>query len=165
MTTKLAYLSEVKNIHVCLVTISLGKGGAERAVANQSGMFAQMGYRVTTVVLRDPIDYEYSGELLHLGGKNPSSSGGIQAPGGVSIASILAFLSILQRDRPQVIIDHRPKSLIKEWIYRKLIYRSQRVIYVCHSAYRFDLFNPLTGIISSFARTKHHFGQCLEAHQ
>lgn len=137
MTTKLAYLSEVKNIHVCLVTISLGKGGAERAVANQSRMFAQMGYRVTTVVLRDPIDYEYSGELLHLGGKNPSPSGGLQARGRrYRLRRFWRFYRFLQRDRPQVIIDHRPKkSLIKEWIYRKLIYRSQRVIYVCHSAY------------------------------
>lgn len=144
-TTKLAYLSEVKNIHVCLVAISLGTGGAQRVVAAHSQMLSALGYQVTIAILRDPVDYAYSGELLHLGGKNPDQNGQNKVNPKLKEARGLAtkpwqrlwrLYRYIKRHRPDVIIDHRSRtSILKEWVYRKLIYGKTRVIYVCHSAY------------------------------
>ena len=138
-------MSEVKNIHVCLVTISLGIGGAQRVVAAQTHMFSALGYRVTTAVLRDPIDYECSGELLHLGGKIPSAISSTSTPSPANESNKPATKSwqrlwrlyrFITQNRPDVIIDHRARTnIVKEWVYRKLIYRKTRVIYVCHSAH------------------------------
>ena len=138
-------MSEVKNIHVCLVTISLGTGGAQRVVAAHSQMFAALGYRVTTAVLRDPIDYAYDGELLHLGGKNPEQKSRPSASKVAPVARhketrpwqrIWRLYRFIADQKPDVIIDHRARTnLLKEWVYRKLVYRDTRVIYVCHSAH------------------------------
>jgi glycosyltransferase involved in cell wall biosynthesis len=127
-------LSEVKNIHVCLVAISLGTGGAQRVVAAHSEMFAALGYRVTVAILRDPIDYVYSGELLHLGGKNPIHNAPPRAT--QSWQRLWRLYRFIKVHRPDVIVDHRSRtSIFKEWVYRKLIYGKTRVIYVCHSAH------------------------------
>jgi glycosyltransferase involved in cell wall biosynthesis len=138
-------LSEVKNIHVCLVTISLGTGGAQRVVAAQTHMFAGLGYRVTTAVLRDPIDYAYAGELLHLGGKNseqnsaahPAQTQNEVRPNETkSWQRLWRLYRFIRAKQPEVIVDHRSRTnILKEWVYRKLIYRKARVVYVCHSAH------------------------------
>lgn len=138
-------MSEVKNIQVCLVTISLGTGGAQRVVATHTQMFVALGYRVTTAVLRDPIDYAYSGELLHLGGKNPDqkstdaasqNSRRVDKPTSKLWQRLWRLYRFIADEKPDVIIDHRSRTnILKEWVYRNLIYRNTRVIYVCHSAH------------------------------
>ena len=138
-------MSEVKNIHVCLVAISLGTGGAQRVVAAHSQMFTALGYRVTLAILRDPIDYVYSGELLHLGGRNPvqnvqnkvdSKLNNVPPRATQSWQRLWRLYRYIKVNRPDVVVDHRSRtSVLKEWVYRKLIYGTTRVIYVCHSAH------------------------------
>ena len=48
-------------IKVCLVAISLSRGGAERSTAILSQMLDMKGYEVHTVVLNNSIDYDFSG--------------------------------------------------------------------------------------------------------
>jgi hypothetical protein len=56
-----------KKIKVCIVTISLSKGGAERSTALLSRMLSAENFDVFLVTLNDVIDYRYSGELINLG--------------------------------------------------------------------------------------------------
>lgn len=128
-----------------MVTISLGTGGAQRVVASHTQMFIALGYRVTTAVLRDPIDYAYSGELLHIGGKNPDqkstdaasqNSRRVDKPTSKLWQRLWRLYRFITDEKPDVIIDHRSRTnILKEWVYRNLIYRNTRVIYVCHSAH------------------------------
>ena len=104
VTTKVAYLNEVKNIHICLVTISLAKGGAERAVANQSRMWHDMGARVTIVVLNHEIAYPYAGQIWSLDRKKSQK---------VSFGRWSRFQQLkkfLKTEQPDFVIDHRPKD-------------------------------------------------------
>lgn len=130
VTTKVAYLNEVKNIHICLVAISLSKGGAERAVAAQSQMWHDMGARVTIVLLNHDFTYAYAGQIW-----SPLKTGvgyGMM-PRWSKFKQLRVFLS---QERPDVVIDHRPKNnILKELIYKKWLYRGLSLIYVTHSAH------------------------------
>jgi hypothetical protein len=55
-----------EKIKVCLVSISLGKGGLERSCAVHSEMLSSLGYDVHIVILTDEIDYPYQGTLFNL---------------------------------------------------------------------------------------------------
>jgi len=161
-------LSEVKNIHVCLVTISLGTGGAQRVVAAHSKMFAALGYKVTTVVLRDPIDYAYAGELLHLGGKNPDPKPSlnpdgpddyIDRPPSNTWQRLWRLYRFIEDNKPDVIIDHRARTnILKEWVYQKFIYRNTRVIYVCHSAHTPIYLTNKPGLFGRLTSSAEHVG-------
>ena len=161
-------MSEVKNIHVCLVTISLGTGGAQRVVAAHTQMFATLGYKVTTAVLRDPIDYAYAGELLHLGGKNPDPEARVSAevPGDKIDRQatnpwqrLWRLYRFIKDNKPDVIIDHRARTnILKEWVYQKFIYRNTRVIYVSHSAHTPIYMTNSPGLFGRLTSKAEHVG-------
>ena len=48
-----------KKFKICLVSISLAKGGAERSVAMLSQMLSSLGHEVHIVVLNNEIDFKY----------------------------------------------------------------------------------------------------------
>ena len=56
-----------KEFKVCLVSISLAKGGLERSCALLSQMLKNCGHEVHLVILNNEIDYPFSGKLLNLG--------------------------------------------------------------------------------------------------
>ncbi len=58
-------MTSVKNI--CILTYSLGRGGAEKVAAIQSQMLNGIGYNVFMVSVLNDIQYKYSGKLLNLG--------------------------------------------------------------------------------------------------
>ena len=60
-----------KKIKICIVTISLSKGGAERSTALLSKMLHSSGFEVHLVTLNDDIDYPYAGNLINLGLNKP----------------------------------------------------------------------------------------------
>ena len=63
-----------KKFKICLVSISLAKGGAERSVAMLSQMLSSLGHQVHIVVLNNEIDFKYSGTLFNLGTLKPKSN-------------------------------------------------------------------------------------------
>ena len=65
---------------ICIVTASLNLGGAERASADQSIMFYNLGYDVSIVTVKSGVAYDYKGEIFDLGkfkDKTNSTSGRI----------------------------------------------------------------------------------------
>lgn len=119
-----------KSFKVCLVSISLAKGGLERSLALLSQMLAQKGHDVHLVILNDEVDYPYRGKLYNLR-KDSAAKDGIFD----RISRFIGFRKYLKQERFDVIIDHRPKNkFARELFYNEYLYRGFKTIYVVHSA-------------------------------
>lgn len=134
---------------VCLVSISLAKGGAERSVALLTKMLTRKGHEVHLVVLNDEVDYDFSGTLFNLG-KFKTSSDSL-------FKRLLRFRKLkkyLLREKFDFIIDHRPKNdLRREQFYHKYIYKGIRKIYVVHTSHQAQWFkNHPNGLSELFQR-------------
>ena len=115
-----------QNVRVCIVTISLGKGGAERSTAILSTMLSHIGFDVTIITLTNLLDYTHSGTLFNLGlyKKDPDRP----------VARFKRFRKLrryIKEQKFDVIIDNRSKpSWSKELFYFNYLYRGQNLIYV-----------------------------------
>ena len=116
-------------IKVCLVAISLGKGGADRSCALLSQMLHEQGFDVHIALLNDQIAYPYSGKLLNLGKLK-----------SVNDSLLKRFLRLrklkqyLKKEGVTHVIDHRAKNNYKrEVFYKKYVYKGIKTIYVVHS--------------------------------
>lgn len=119
-----------KKFKVCLVSISLAKGGLERSCAMLSQMLEAKGHKVHVVILNDEVDYPYSGKMLNLGK--------LKSEKDTMVKRMLRFRKLrnyLTKEAFDVIIDHRPKNNFeREMFYSKFIYRNLNKIYVVHSS-------------------------------
>ncbi|MAP54591.1 glycosyltransferase [Altibacter sp.] len=119
-----------RKFKVCLVSISLAGGGAERSCAMLSEMLSEYGHDVHIAILNNAIDYPYNGKLFNLGlFKNTKET------------TLRRFLRIrrlrryLRKERFDLIIDHRGKNdYRREVFYTKYVYKGERLCYVVHSA-------------------------------
>ena len=125
-----------KNFKICLVSISLAKGGAERSVAMLSQMLSSLGHQVHIVVLNNEIDFKYSGTLFNLGALKPKND---HFPARLTrFKKLRGYLTTQAFD---VVIDHRPKNeYFRELFYAKYIYRNLSAIYVVHSSKKQEYF-------------------------
>jgi len=115
---------------VCLVSISLAKGGAERACAMQSEYLSALGYQVHIVILNDAIDYPYQGELLNLGERKNGQDRLLKR-----LARMRALRRYLHEHRFDWIIDHRSRGQFsREQFYSRYVYRGFKTIYLTHSS-------------------------------
>lgn len=119
-----------KKFKVCLVSISLAKGGLERSCTMLSQMLDAHGHEVHLVILNDEVDYPYSGKMLNLGE--------LKLENDTIVKRLLRFRRLrnyLKTEVFDLIIDHRPKNNFKrEIFYSKFIYRNLKKIYVVHSS-------------------------------
>ena len=118
-----------KKIKICIVTISLSKGGAERSTALLSKMLHSSGFEVHLVTLNDAIDYPFAGNLINLGLNKPKKD---------SIFSrflrFKKFRSIIKNENFDFIIDNRNRQFaLKELFYLNYIYKGANIIYVVRS--------------------------------
>ncbi|HBY66346.1 MAG TPA: glycosyltransferase, partial [Flavobacteriaceae bacterium] len=116
-------------IKVCLVAISLGRGGAERSTALLSQMLAEKGFNVTIVILNNLVDYPYKGDLVNLGK--------LKTKEDTIIKRLIRFNKLkqfLKKEKFDFILDNRTRSNgAEELFYLKHIYANQRVLYVVRS--------------------------------
>ena len=119
-----------KKFKVCLVSISLAKGGLERSCAMLSQMLEAKGHEVHLVILNDEVDYPYSGKLFNLGKLKAEKDSMVKR-----LLRFRKFRNYLKKENFDVIIDHRPKNNFeRELFYSKFIYRELNKIYVVHSS-------------------------------
>ncbi len=119
-----------KKIKICLVTISLGGGGAERSTALLSKLLEKKGYEVHLVVLTDKIDYAYKGKLFNLGKFKNRNDNLFQR-----LRRFRKLKKYLAENQFDYIIDNRPKNnALRELYYLKYIYTSQKLIYVIRNS-------------------------------
>lgn len=123
-------MNEVKNTKVCLVSISLGKGGAERSVSIHSRMLVKAGFDVTVAILNNEIDYPFEGKLYNLGVFKKPNDHFLNR-----WVRFRRFRRFLKEQRFDYLIDHRSKNeYFRELFYRKYLYQGLKTIYVTHSS-------------------------------
>ncbi|AXP81728.1 PglA protein [Mariniflexile rhizosphaerae] len=116
---------------ICIVTPSLGFGGAERSAAMQSIMLSEMGYEVHIVLISNLKSYDYKGTLCNLGILKDNSNTFYD-----KIKRINFLRKYLIKNKFDFIIDNRLRnnSIIHEFGICKYAYRKFKVIYVIHSS-------------------------------
>ncbi len=125
-----------KKAKVCIVSISLAGGGAERSTALLSKMLHAQGYEVCVALINAEIDYPYAGDLYDVGM--------LKKPLGVlsTFLNLRRFKSFLKKQKFDVIIDNRSRpSTIKENIYSGFLYKGFKVLYVVRS-YHLETYFP-----------------------
>lgn len=119
-----------KRFKVCLVSISLARGGAERSCALLSQMLSNEGHDVHIALLNDKIDFPYSGTIFNLGLLKDKKDTALRR--FLRIKKLRRYLRLHQFD---LIIDHRGKNEYRrELFYAKYIYKGIKRMYVVHSA-------------------------------
>ncbi len=116
---------------ICIVTSSLGKGGAEKSSAVLSILLDNLGYEVHVISILNRIDYDYKGTLLNLGAlkdKDASFFG--------TLKRFTVFLNYLRSHNFDFIIDSRSRpSILKQFLINKVLYVNEKVIFIVHSAF------------------------------
>lgn len=115
--------------HILLVGPSLGRGGAERVMADMSKFLSSTGYKVTIITAYDDVDYNYSGNHISLGLIKGSPFLPFQ-----NISAFFRFIILTKRLAPHTIIDSRARrSPIRELLIHLFIYRTKaKKFFVCH---------------------------------
>ena len=90
---------------ICIVTTSLGEGGAERAAAMQSIMLSEIGYEVHIVLMSNIILFDYKGTIFNLGKLKDISNSFLD-----KIKRIIVFRKYLKQHNFDAIIDNRAKN-------------------------------------------------------
>lgn len=115
---------------ICIVSISLGIGGAERSSAILSQMLTGLGHDVHIVILNNVVDFDYAGTLLNLGSLKESSN--------TIVSRVMRFKKLrayLKEQSFDIIIDHRTKTdYFKEYFYHSYVYKGLNRAYVVHSS-------------------------------
>lgn len=115
---------------ICLVSISLARGGAERSCAILSQMLDQQGHEVHLVILNNEIDFPFAGRLFNLGEFKKKRDTIWKR-----ITRFKKLRKYLKGHSFDVIIDHRPKNLYyRELFYDRYVYKNINRIYVVHTS-------------------------------
>ncbi|MDG1015045.1 MAG: glycosyltransferase [Flavobacteriaceae bacterium] len=123
-------------IKICIVTSSLGKGGAQKSSSVLSVLLDSLGYEVYIVSILGNIDYEYRGTLLNLGALKEECDSLFG-----KLKRFYIFTNFIKTHNFDFIIDSRSRpTTFKQFFINRLIYVNQKVIYVVHS---FNLSNYL----------------------
>lgn len=113
-----------------LVTVSLGKGGAERSVVILSKILHNLAHQVFVITLNSKIEQEFSGELFDLGQFKDEKDNFIKR-----FYRLRKLRQFLLEKKIDLIIDHRPKNqLRREQLYKAYVYKNIKTIDVVHSA-------------------------------
>ena len=119
-----------KNSRICLVSLSLSGGGAERSCALLSQLLHKRGYEVHIAVLTDSVSYPYKGKLFNLGLWKKRKDTFLKR-----YARLRKLRKYLREQHIDVVIDHRPKNeYFRELFYHRYIYSGFKRIYVTHSS-------------------------------
>ena len=138
-------MSNLENtkIKVCIVTSSLGKGGAEKSSATLSKMLFNLGYEVHIVTVLNKIDFSYSGTLFNLGEIKDNKYTVIGR-----IQRLIQFKKYLNKHQFDCVIDSRARvAAFREFFVSSFIYTSCPVIYIIHNyktSHVFSEFNWLS---------------------
>ena len=113
---------------ICIITTSLGKGGAERFSALLSNMLLKLGYEVHILMTKNDIDYEFSGTLF-----NMEKQLGVHTSNFKKIKTLQSYFKTYDFD---IIIDNRTRSrFLKELVLYRYLFKAKKVISIVHSYY------------------------------
>jgi glycosyltransferase involved in cell wall biosynthesis len=125
-----------KKIKIALVGYRLGKGGAEKALANLSIFFDSKGLEVHNVIVLDDVSYPYAGKLLNLGKLKNNSNDFFN-----KIKRFVFFKKYLDENEFDFILDFRPRTkTIQEFFIAKWLYKTNVIFSV--RSYLLDYYIP-----------------------
>jgi len=105
---------------ICLVTVTLSDGGAERCAATLSHFFVNQGFEVHHLVFSGRIEYDYSGEIMHLA-QHVSGANGIAS----RIKRFSILKEYLKEQNFDFVIDFRVKLFfLQEFIIHNYLYEN-----------------------------------------
>lgn len=114
---------------VCIVVLSLAKGGAERSAAILTKLLEDIGFEVYVVSILDEIEYDYNGHLLNLGKLKNTDDSFLGR-----IHRYQVFRNYLKSHSFDYVIDNRTRiGLIKEIILSRFTYKPAKTIYCVRS--------------------------------
>lgn len=120
---------KANNKKICIVVMSLGKGGAERSSGLLSQMLFDANYDVHVVSVLNTIEFPYKGKLLNLGelkAENDSAFGRLRR--------LRVLKRYLKEHNFDYVIDNRVRiGFLKEFIISKFIYTPKKTIYCIRS--------------------------------
>ncbi|MFY8181536.1 MAG: glycosyltransferase [Flavobacterium sp.] len=109
-----------KSTKIALVSVTLSDGGAERCAANLSHFFVNQGFEVHHLVFAGKIEYDYSGEVMHLAKYSSSTFGFVNR-----IQRFLHLKKYLKDHNFDFIIDFRDKHFFwQEFIIHNFLYKN-----------------------------------------
>lgn len=111
---------------ICVITTSLGKGGAERSSAILTQLLSHMQYDVHILMTKNDLDYAFSGTLFNVEKEHGSNLSDFQ--------KIKILRSYFQKQRFDVIIDNRTRAtFFKEFILYHYVFKAKKKISVVRS--------------------------------
>lgn len=136
-------------LKICILTTSLGRGGAEKVAATQSKMLTQLGYNVFIVSVLNNIAYEYEGKLLNLGLLKDKNDGFTHR-----INRFLHLKKFLKEEQIDLLIDHRSKSIFfKEVVLKFFLHNTINTFFIIHSSNTAQ-YIPKNKLLASFLYKK-----------
>lgn len=113
---------------VCIITTSLGKGGAERFSGLLSKILFKLGFEVHILMTKNDVDYEFYGTLFSV-----EQTLGVQASSLKKIKIMREYFKAYNFD---FIIDNRTRSrFVKEFFLYHYLFKAKKIISVVHSYY------------------------------
>ncbi|WP_282136645.1 glycosyltransferase [Seonamhaeicola maritimus] len=113
---------------VCIITTSLGKGGAERSTALLSKMLSNQGFEVHIIMTKNDVDYSFSGTLFNL-----------EKEYGTNLSNFKKFTILrcfFRKHHFDVLIDNRPRpTFLKEYLLYNYVFKAKKKIAVVHSCF------------------------------
>lgn len=130
---------------ICIVTSSLGKGGAEKSSAVLSILLDNLGYEVHIISVLNLIDYDYKGTLLNLGALKSKDDSFFS-----KLNRFWIFFNYLRTQNFDFIIDSRSRpNIVKQLIINKILYANEKVIFVIHSFF-LDTYIPSNRFVARY---------------
>jgi len=112
------------NKRICILTDSLGSGGAEKMAANMSISLTKEGYEVCVVSMLNIINYEFAGNLYNFGLVKEQKT---------KLTAFKKFRHFFNKQKFDVIIDHRMRpKFLKELLLSRFVFKNCHVIYCVH---------------------------------
>ncbi|MBQ4822196.1 glycosyltransferase [Aquimarina sp. MMG016] len=130
-------ISQQKKTKICIITASLGIGGAERSSAILSVMLTDKGYDVTIISELDEVVYKYKGEVVILDKMVNLKNDLLRR-----IAKLRHTYKIIKNKSFDYIIDTRSRqNWLKQIFVNKTIYNKALTIAMVHN-YKLSLYFP-----------------------
>lgn len=115
---------------ICIVSISLAKGGAERSTSTLTKILKDQGFDVHLVLLNDAIDFDFEGQLLNLGTDKTVADSPWKR-----FRRIKKLRRYLITENFEFVIDTRPRRSVPiEWIYLNYVYLNFKLICIVHNS-------------------------------
>lgn len=125
---------------ICIVSTSLGKGGAERSAAILSQMLYKLKYDVHVLVTKNLVEYNYEGKLFNLELNDKKNN----------YTKVNVLKRYFQENNFDCIIDNRTRTgFFKELVIYKYVFKGSKIISVVHS-FHLENYMPKNKILTKF---------------